>query len=160
MKPYISMYGGLMDKYTVDLITLDSKINARKQIKLADVKDKIEKIAFDVVRFSDDSNVPKLWQVQGDYIVAMYDENEEAVTGDWSVESDKLNKSATIFYKNTPLKNIKLAEVGIKEEEVENFKQYLPERLANNKELVKKMINSLDVKYKTKIASQFPELVK
>jgi hypothetical protein len=125
-----------MDKYKVDIDNLDKVINAPKKIKLADVQDKIEKIGFGVVRFLDNSHSPKLWQVDGDYIVAMYDE-EKKVQSDWTLESDKLNKSATIFYKNTPIKSLAFSEFNVKDDEVNTFKQIVVEKLANNKELVK-----------------------
>ena len=151
-----------MEKYSIDFNVLDKEINAPKRIKLADVKDRIEKVGFGVVRFTDEKNKTNLWQVvDGEYIVAMYDDptdqqNKEGVA--WSVESDKLNKSATIFYKNTPIKSVAFFELGVKDDEIKSFKEVLPERLATNKNLVKLMIDSVDQKYRTELFTKYPEL--
>jgi hypothetical protein len=151
----------MMDKYTIDFNGLDKELNSPKRIKLADVKNRIEKVGFGIVRFIDDKNKLNLWQVvDGDYIVAMYDEQGETTTGNWAVEADRFNKSATIFYKNTPIKSLALSEIGIEEKEINDFKKVLPERLANNKQLVASMLNSLDINYKKELLSKFPELNK
>ena len=151
-----------MEKYNVDFDGLVNKLTAPKQIKVADVKDKLEKVAFGVVRYTDENNKTNLWQVEGDYIVAMYDTDPEekiVTTGSWSIESDKLNKSATIFYKNTPVTNVKFAELKINStEEINTFKKVLPDRLANNSELVSKMLNSLPKEYKESVIKLYPEL--
>ena len=150
-----------MEKYTIDFNALDQTINAPKRIKLADVKNRIEKVGFDVVRFVDDKNKLNLWQViDGEYIVAMYDEPKDVITGSWSVESDKSNKSATIFYKDAPIKSVAFSELGISEGEVNNFKAVLPERLSNNKDFVTSMLNSLDINYKKALFEKYPELKK
>lgn len=150
-----------MDKYNIDFNNLDKQLNSPKRIKLASVEDRIEKVGFGIVRFLDDKNKLNLWQVvDGEYIVAMYDDQNEATTGNWSVETDKLNKSATIFYKNTPIKSVAFSELKIKEEDAENFKKVMPERLANNNKLVNSMLNSLDINYKKELLNKFPELNK
>lgn len=149
-----------MEKFQVDIDGVLNKLAAPKQIKLASIpKDRIEKVGFGVVRYTDETNKTGLWQIEGDSIVAMYDDDKN-VNGNWAVESDKLNKSATIFYKNTQITNIKYAEIGIPAEDVVSFKRLLPERLANNKELVKTMLNSLDESYKNKLTTMYPELAK
>lgn len=151
----------MMDKYNIDFNNLDKQLNSPKRIKLASVEDRIEKVGFGIVRFLDDKNKLNLWQVvDGEYIVAMYDDQNEATTGNWSVETDKLNKSATIFYKNTPIKSVAFSELKIKEEDAENFKKVMPERLANNNKLVNSMLNSLDINYKKELLNKFPELNK
>ncbi len=146
-----------MDKYSIDFSELNNNINTQKRIKLADVQDKIEKIGFGVVRFTE-GNQTKLWEIDGDYIVAMYE--DENKLNNWSVETDKLNKNATIFYNNTPITTIALKELGVNESEVSLFKKLLPERLASNKNLVKSMLGSLDDKYRSEVTNKFPELTK
>lgn len=156
-----------MEKFSIDFGVLDKQINAPKQIKLAEVQDKIEKVGFGVVRFPNSNNKTNLWKIEGDCIVAMYEEDDEKIektasvknaTNDWAVESDKLQKNATIFYKNTPITSVAFSTLGIPQDEVPLAKRLLPERLANNKQLVKLMINSLDESYKSKIVSMYPEL--
>ena len=148
-----------MEKYGIDFNTLDKQFNAPKRIKLADVRGRIEKIGFGVVRFMDEKNKTNLWQiVDGEYIVAMYDDAPNTTNGDWSIESDKLNKGATIFYKNTPIKSLAFSEFGIKEDEVQTFKKVIPERLASNKSLVRSMLNNIDEKYRNELFGKYPEL--
>ena len=148
-----------MEKYTIDFERLDKNLNKANRIKLADVHNRIEKVGFGVVRFMDDRNKTNLWQVvDNEYIVAMYDEPQLEATSSWSIESDKLNKNATIFYKNTPIKSLAFSELGIKESEINTFKTILPERLANNRELVRSMVNSLDGDYKDELLTKYPEL--
>lgn len=150
-----------MEKYSIDFNVLDKEINAPKRIKLADVKDRIEKVGFGVVRFTDEKNKTNLWQVvDGEYIVALYDDPtaQQKEGAAWSVESDKLNKSATIFYKNTPIKSVAFSELGVKDDEIKSFKEVLPERLASNKNLVKLMIESVDQDYRTALFAKYPEL--
>jgi len=151
-----------MEKYAIDINKLDKEINAPKRIKLADVNARIEKVGFGMVRFIDDKNKLNLWQiVDGEYIVAMYEDQADYKTAnDWSIESDKLNKNATIFYKNSPIKSIAFSEFGIPEAEINTFKEVLPERLANNKELVNKMMNDIDAGYKVALFNKYPELNK
>lgn len=147
-----------MDKFKVDIEGLDKKLNEPKKIKIANVQHRLEKVGFGVVRFTDEKNKTNLWQVvDNEYIVALYDE-PGLTTESWAVEGDKLNKSATVFYKNIPIKSIAYAEYDIKEEDINTFKKVLPQRLATNKDLVSKMINSLDEQYKTEILAKFPEL--
>ena len=67
-----------------DYVKLAEVINKKKSYVLSDVKDKIEKVAFDVVRFKDD-DLSHLWQVQKaddgtDIIVAMYEADESLIS--------------------------------------------------------------------------------
>jgi hypothetical protein len=63
-----------MPKFSVDYSGLENKIY-KKAYRLADVKDQLETVAFDIVRFKDNDKGAELWQVQsaddGDYIVAL-----------------------------------------------------------------------------------------
>ena len=156
-----------MEKHGLDYGQLNEMLNGPKQIKLADVKDQLKKVAFDMVTFRD--NPEKLWQITKgddgqDYIVAMYSSGETGLekkeASAWSVASDKLNKNATIFYKNTPITSLNFNEIGVKAEEIENFKSSLPKLLASKKEHVASMLRSLDPNYRAKIASLYPELYK
>ena len=69
-----------MEKNGVDYFELDKK-TSNKIYKLADVKDQIEVVGFDIVRFRDNDRGAELWQVQsaddGDYIVALYEDEPE-----------------------------------------------------------------------------------
>ena len=155
-----------MDRYRVDLDEVVGQVNAPKIYKLASVQDKIEKLGCGVVKFVDENNKVGLWKIMKDetdgteYIAAMYDEEPEAIiTNAWSIEKDHFSKTATIFYKKTPVTNIVFAEIGIPETEVETFLRHLPERLAKNKEVVRAMLKSVDVNYKASLVKQFPEIL-
>jgi len=155
-----------MDKYKVDLEGVVNQINAPKIYKLADVQDRIQKLGCGVVRFVDENNKIGLWKIMEDddgseYIAAMYDDNaEDVVKNSWSIETDRLNKTATIFYRNTPVTNIVFAEIGVPEKEVDTFLRNLPERLSKNKQVVQAMLNSIDKEYKASLVEQFPEILK
>ena len=130
--------------------------------KLSDVKDKIEKVAFDIVKFTGDDST-KLWQIQscddGEYIVALYDVESEvkktASSNPWSVKVSNISGTINIFYKNAFVSQIKASELGIPSEEIEMTTHYLPKSLNENKRLaslVLKQAQSQD------IFTKFPEL--
>lgn len=153
-----------MEKFSVDIDRLYKTINAPKRIRLDLVKDQLKKVAFDVVTFRDQPE--SLWQITtgedgNQYIVAMYSDsdNQKEVTA-WSIQSDKLNKNATIFYKGTPVTSINFAQFGIKEEDVDDFKHSIPKALATNTNTVKSLLRSVDSVYSQKLASLHPELYK
>jgi len=155
-----------MDKYRVDLDKVVGQVNAPKIYKLANVQDRVHKVGCGVVRFVDDNNKVGLWKIIKDendgaeYIAAMYDdESESIVSNAWSIEKDKFSKTATIFYKGTPITNIVFAEVGIPGNEVETFLRHLPERLAKNKMVVQTMLKSISSEYKENLIKQFPEML-
>lgn len=156
--------GGFMDRYKVDFENVEKQLNAKKIYKLASVQDRIEKVGFGVVRFVDDSNKVSLWQIiKGDdgneYIEAMYDEEPEIIEKNaWTIETDKNVKTATIFYKNTPVKKIAFGELGIPAKEVGDFIRHTSERLSNDISLVRKMLGTLDENYRNVIVKRFPEI--
>lgn len=158
-----------MDKFKLDSNELESRLNAPKMFKLEEVKDQIRKVAFDVVTFR--NNPETLWKIvpgdDGEYIVANYPVVEDSITANvqtenvklsWSVETDRLNKTATIFYKSTPITNINLKSINV--DDTEDFKYRVPRLLSKNASLVNKMINGLDSDYKNQVLSLHPELKK
>jgi len=146
-----------MDKFKIDYNEVVKQLQPDQPIPLEKVANKIEKVAFNVVRYND-GNKTSLWEVKDGHLVALYDE-EVLEKQSWSVEPDKTGKYATVFYKDTAITNIKYADYKIESSEINNFTNLLPQRLANNTELVKKMLNSLDSNYKAKILETYPELV-
>ena len=72
-----------MKKFAIDVDSLENKLQKKTAYRLEDVKDKVRKVAFDVVRFVDnDATIDGLWQIQkhddGEYIVAMYEDKPMA----------------------------------------------------------------------------------
>ena len=150
-------------KSCVDYNELEKTLSQSKMIKFANVQDRLEKVGFGLFRFVDDTNKLNLWQVNKaedgtEYIVALYDEKAEVVKNSWSIEVDRFQKSATIFYKETPIKNVVFSEIGLNSSDANDFKKYLPERLASSQDLVNSMVNSLDENYKNKVLTKHPEL--
>lgn len=158
-----------MSKYSVDYSGL-AKLT-KKAYRLSDVKDQLEKVAFDVVRFKDGDHGAELWQVQsaddGDYIVALYDEEEAAVEKTaskesspvWGVLVTKNGSDLQVSYKGDPLVRLSAAKLGIPSHELHQAEKYLPEKLATNKKLVKALLNELNDAARQEVSKRYPELV-
>jgi hypothetical protein len=156
------MIGDLMSKFILNYSCLDDALN-KKIYRLNDVKDKIEKVAFDIVRFKDNDKGAELWQIQkaedGDYIVAMYQAEEDKVANNWNVSLSKLGNNLQISYKGDPFIRISSTKLGIPPSELSKIEQYLPKKLAENKKLVKALLNELNESAKKEVLNKYPELV-
>jgi hypothetical protein len=154
-----------MSKFSIDYSGLAQL--TKKAYRLADVKDQLETVAFDVVRFKDGDKGADLWQVQsaddGDYIVALYDETEEtektASANPWSVFVTKSGSDLQIAYKGDPLVRLASSKLGIPSSELHKAEQYLPEKLATNKKLVKALLSELSEAARLEVSRRYPELV-
>lgn len=128
-----------------------------KMYKLADVSSRIEKVAFDVVRFKDDDNRANLWQIQsgedGDYIIALYNE-EFRKESDWEALVDKKASVIHIFYKKTELGKLSSQDLG--NLDLDRAAQILPQKLASNSQLKNLFLDRLPSKQA--VLSKFPEL--
>lgn len=142
--------------FELDYTALDRL--GRKTYKLSDVKDKLIRVAFDVVRFSD-SPINEFWQVQecqdGDYIVARY--NEDEAEGE-KKEAKKLPWSAIekqgevhLFYKGA-------AFTKIAHQDAETVSNFLPERLSTDKNFVSALLQSLPQEKQEEVKTLYPEL--
>ena len=153
-----------MPKISIDYSSLATQIT-KKAYRLADVKDQLETVAFDIVRFKDGDKGAELWQVQnasdGDYIVALYDEEEAEKTAasTWSVLVSKGGNDLQISYKGDPLVRLSAAKLGIPSSELHKAEQYLPERLATNQKLVKALLSELTDAARQEVSKRYPELV-
>src|SRR5271157_5409403 len=154
----------LKQKFSVDYEQLENKL-LKRSFKLSDIKDKLETVAFDVVRFKDNDKGANLWQVQsaddGDYIVSLYeDEPETAKTASaWEVVLSKTSNTLNFFYKGAPIVKMSAAKLGIPATELNLVEKYLPNKLANNKALVSALLNQLNEPAKKEVLSKYPELV-
>lgn len=152
-----------MPKFSIDYSDL-AKIQ-KKAYRLSDVKDQLETVAFDVVRFKDGDKGSELWQVQsaddGDYIVALYDEDVEktASANPWGVFVTKNGSGLQISYKGDPLVSLASSKLGIPSSELHKAEQYLPEKLATNKKLVKALLSELSDTARQVVSKRYPELV-
>jgi hypothetical protein len=152
-----------MSKFSLDYSGLENKIY-KKAYRLSDVKDQVEKVAFDIVRFKDGDKSAELWQVQsaddGDYIVSLYNDDEmEKSSSNWEVSVIKTAGEIQISYKGDPLVRLASAKVGIPRNELDKVTQYLPSKLAENKKLVKALLNELPPSTKKEVLNKYPELL-
>jgi hypothetical protein len=153
----------MMPKFNVDYSGLAQQMMVKKAYKLSDVKDQIETVAFDVVRFKDGDKAAQLWEVQsaddGDYIVALYDEEDTTKTAnDWSVAITKTAGLLQVSYKGDPLVRLPFTKLGIPRDQLGKVPQYLPEKLTSNKKLVKALLNELSAEAKEEVFKKYPEL--
>lgn len=154
----------MMPKFSIDYSSL-AKLT-KKAYRLSDVKDQLETVAFDIVRFKDGDKGAELWQVQsaddGDYIVALYDEEEVEKTASanpWGVLVTKNGSDLQISYKGDPLVRLASSKLGIPSSELHKAEEYLPEKLATNKKLVKALLSELSEAARQEVSKRYPELV-
>jgi hypothetical protein len=155
--------GDAMAKFNLDYSCLATQIT-KKAYRLADVKDQLETVAFDVVRFKDGDKGAELWQVQnaedGDYIVALYEDEElDKTAATWNVLVTKNGSDLQVSYKGDPLVRISAAKLGIPSSELHKAEKYLPEKLASNKKLVKALLSELNEAARQEVSKRYPELV-
>lgn len=159
-----------MFKHSVDYSSLEKNLDKSKQkvYKLSDVQHKIRKVAFDIVRFVDGSDIEGLWKVektpQGECILALYDEGDSlektASSAPWKVVTSSQN-DLNVFYKGEPvirLSNTDLKNLGIPKEELNLVSNYLPDALANNPKLVIGLLNQLPESERKDLHMKYPEL--
>ena len=152
-----------MSKNHLDYSGLE-KIIYKKAYKLADVKDQLESVAFDIVRFKDSDKSAELWQVQnaddGDYIVALYEsESVEKLASAWDVAVNKTAGDLHISYKGDPIVRIASSKLGIPKSEIYKIPDYLPTKLAESRKLVNALLNELPVSAKNEVLKKYPELI-
>lgn len=155
----------LKSKFSVDYAQLENTLYKRSY-RLSDVKNQLETVAFDVVRFRDNDKGAQLWQVQsaddGDYIVSLYEEEAEATktASAWEVVLSKTSNTLNFFYKGAPITKMSAAQLGVPAAELEAVERYLPARLASNSKLVSALLSQLTEPAKKEVLSKYPELAK
>ena len=152
-----------MSKFGIDYLNLENRIY-KKAYKLADVKEQLETVAFDIVKFRGDDNASNLWQIHsaddGDYIVALYQPDEDTKTASpWQVDILKTAGAVQISYKGDPLLKISASKLGVPQNELDKVKEYLPNKLAENKKLASALLNELSPVVKKSVLIKYPELV-
>jgi hypothetical protein len=156
-----------MSKFNIDYSQLSGSIY-KTSYKLSEIKDKIEKVAFDIVRFKDSDKGADLWQIQsaddGEYIVALYNPSEDEVVktastkSDWEVLHSKSSNSLNIFYKGDQIAKLASGKLGLPESSLEHAESYLPKSLAENKKLVAALLNQLPEATKNVVLNKYPKL--
>jgi len=155
-----------MANFSIDYNNFHKTVS-NKTYRLDEVKHRLEKVAFDVVRFKDSVDPEELWQIQsaddGQFIVARY--SEEAG------ETKKASKDKTwdvlvsqagyihLYYCGTPLAKFSATDLGLSTEDLSTVKRFLPEKLATDKAFVKALISTLDGNTEQSILQSFPEIL-
>lgn len=151
-----------MSKFAIDYSRLENKIY-KKAYRLADVKEQLETVAFDIVKFKDGDNAANLWQIQsaddGDYIVALYQPEEKIASQEWEVVLSKTAGSVQFFYKGDPIVKMAASKLGVPSNQLDKVSEYLPAKLNENKKLVKSLLNELSPSAKNAVLNKYPELV-
>jgi hypothetical protein len=134
-----------MSKFSVDINSLSNTIN-KKSYKLSEVSDKIEKVAFDIVRFKDCDDRANLWQIQsaddGDYIVSMYEGDtsgqkiSEASSSSWEVIADKSAGNLMFYRGDEFVVKVAAKEFGV-DTDLDKFSKHLTKSMSSNDKLVK-----------------------
>ncbi len=138
----------------------------RKSYRLEDVKDKIEKVAFDVVRFKEDDNLNNLWVVKstddGEVIVGMYDdahppEKKASVKG-WSALPDNKGSEIYVYYNGEPLHRIVISSVGVPNTEASSLSKSITRNLEKNAAYRKSFIATIPLPTQQRFLNKYPEL--
>jgi hypothetical protein len=154
-------------KFDVNYQNLDEELNRPKFYRYSDVKDRLIKVAFDVVRFRESDNIDGLWQIQqtddGEVIVATYDEGPDEVSkqssvSHWAARANKVGNAVTLFYKNEPITKIALSQLGIDSGDAGLVCSYLPQKLATDRGIKTKLLNELSDHERQELFTKFPEL--
>ena len=152
-----------MDKHSVNYEYIDKKLSAKKAFRYNDVKDRLIKVAFDVVKFKDSDNIDGLWQVQssddGEVIVALYEETPKLeAKSSWSAVADKTASYVHVFYKNEPVIKLAGVKVGMSKEDSVSFVENLPKILAENAGIRSSLLNELSAEDRKSFITKYPEL--
>lgn len=151
-----------MPRNEINYMQLGQKI-LKTSYRLSDVRDKIEKVGFDIVRFKDNDEDARLWQVHstddGDYIVALYNgEDDKVVESSWKVTLNKIAKTLSFYYKESPIVKVEASKLGIPEDELNKAVTYLPEKLSTNKKLMNALLKELSLESRSAVLAKHPEL--
>jgi hypothetical protein len=156
-----------MERFSVDYGKLVQKVDQPKAYRLNDVKDRIERVAFDVVRFRDNEDTDMLWKIEeradGPVIVALYDDSTGALKSKsnsenkWETLADKTAGNIHVYYKGEPIAKFAASDMGIPREDLGLLVKWLPNKLAEDSELVG-FVMSKSGEGKGMIIKRHPEL--
>ena len=153
-------------KTSLDLAKVSQVVNGNKSFRYSDVQNKLQKVAFDVVRFIDGSDIEGLWRIQkddqGEYIVATYDveqkiEKNANTSETWSTSVDRQDR-IHVFYKDKEAKSFSSSEVNLPNTASRTIAKTLQKKLASDNSFVRQFISSLDASVRTNLFSSYPEL--
>jgi len=148
-----------------DFEQLNNKIH-KKAYRLEDVKDKIEKVAFDVVRFKEDDDINNLWIVQstddGDVIVGLYEDaklpEKKASEHGWSAVPDNKGKEINIYYRGEPIHKVLPSNLGVPSHEVHTLSTSIKRNLQKSASYRKSLLAALPLPTQQRFVRKYPEL--
>lgn len=151
-----------MNKFAIDYSLLEQELDKPKIFRYADVKDRLVRVAYDVVRFqAPEEDIDGLWQIQttddGEVIVAMYEEGDTKIAeasrsrGNWQVVSDSGN-NMHIFYKDHFVK--RMASV----ENAAEIAKIACDKLNSSPESCQLLVAELPSDQKEELFRKYPEL--
>jgi len=163
----MSLRAGRQGLIPSDYEQLDQSVNRKEVIRLADVQDKIERVAFDVVRFRDSEGLDKLWVVEDQdgeqVLVATYEDDSEthkeatASVNSWSALSDNVG-NVSVYYKGEPITRLAVSQLGLPESEAHTVCRYLPNKLASDNSWKTALLSELPPSDREVILNKYPEL--
>jgi len=161
-----------MDRHSLDYSQLSESLekSQRKVYRLKDVEDRIERVAFDMVRFKE-NDTDQLWKVteseDGPVIVALYDEAGQLSAdgngsvkeaSDWRVIADA--DSVHVYYKSEPISRIAAKDLNIPANELGTVLRWLPQKLASDESLQSFVLSFSGPNGLSHISKTHPELKK
>lgn len=165
-----------MNKYTIDYSSLGEVLEKPKHFKYADVKDKLVKVAYDIVKFEDaQEDIDGLWQIQttdsGEVIVALYqpeglkvESNDESLNKTASEKSWEViagsDSSVHVFYKGEVISKFAESNFGLEKGQVSSFCKHMAGKLNSDSFYVKALFEEIPVSKKVEIFNKYPELTK
>ena len=150
-----------------DLTTQNSglrKTASSNMIKLTESKDRFTRVAFDLFR---DSQSEFIWKLEKDsetgeeYIIrtASKDPLYKSSQG-WTAHVSGSKDSITLVYKSHAIKSFKKAEIEFSNENIEDWRRFLVDKIGTDPNFLKNVLASVDQERLNHIVSKFPELLK
>lgn len=158
-----------MDKFSVNFGGLGDSLKPQTPVfKYEDVKHRLQKVAFDIVRFIDSDNIDGLWRIQntddGEVIIAMYSEERPRVektasasASPWEAMADQ-SGCISLFYNREPVKKISLAKLGMGDANPQTVCSVLSEKLSSNSKLLGGLLASLSSEERKDLLAKHPEI--
>jgi hypothetical protein len=147
-----------MSLFELDYTTLSNL--DKKTYKLSEVKDRIIRVAFDIVRLQGEP-IDELWEIQsaddGDYIVARYNSDDESAppikqaSAKTPWEAIAKEGEVHLFYKNS-------AFTKFAHDDANTIADFLPTKLSTDQHFVEALFATLTPERQTEIKTLYPEL--
>jgi hypothetical protein len=158
----------MKDKFTINFDHLAERVVPQQTYRLRDVEHRIERVAYDLVRFRENEDTDQLWKIEdgsdGPVIVALYGDDgsllktESSTKKVWEVIPDKT--AMHFYYKGEPLVSLSSEQLGIPESEFNIAGRWIPQKLASDERFQELLLNTVNRAGRVHIAQRFPELTK